>query len=479
MYDIKWIRENSDLFDRGLARRGLESLARELLSIDERRRAAIGRLEAAQARRNAASKEIGEAKRRGDETAAERLKDEVAALKASIPALEAEEKEVTKEFETALAQVPNLPLDDVPDGIDENDNVEHHRFGAMRDYAFVPKQHFDLGEALGQMDFETAAKLSGARFVVLKGKLARLERALAQFMFDLHTQEHGYTEISPPILVRDEVMFGTAQLPKFKDDQFSAYKEMMIAGRENRAVARLLKNLMERDAAKLWVEQKVDLSAGTARVMADIESEPREDRFWLIPTAEVPLTNLVRESIVDEDALPMRFTACTPCFRAEAGAAGKDTRGMLRQHQFTKVGLVSLTTPEQSGDELERMLSCAEEVLRRLDIHYRVVTLCTGEMGFAAQKTYDIEVWLPGQGLYREISSCSICGDFQARRMGARYRTKEGRHIRHVHTLNGSGLAVGRTLIAVLENYQQADGTIAVPDVLQSYMDGIKTIERV
>jgi seryl-tRNA synthetase len=479
MYDIKWIRENDAAFDRGLARRGLESLARELLSIDERRRAAIGRLEAAQARRNAASKEIGEAKRRGDEATAERLKDEVAALKASIPALEAEEKEVTKEFETALAQVPNLPLDDVPDGIDENDNVEHHRFGAMRDYAFAPKQHFDLGEALGQMDFETAAKLSGARFVVLKGKLARLERALAQFMLDLHTQEHGYTEISPPILVRDEVMFGTAQLPKFKDDQFSAYKEMMIAGRENRAVARLLKNLMERDAAKLWVEQKVDLSAGTARVMADIESEPREDRFWLIPTAEVPLTNLVRESIVDEDALPMRFTACTPCFRAEAGAAGKDTRGMLRQHQFTKVGLVSLTTPEQSGDELERMLSCAEEVLRRLDIHYRVVTLCTGEMGFAAQKTYDIEVWLPGQGLYREISSCSICGDFQARRMGARYRTKEGRHIRHVHTLNGSGLAVGRTLIAVLENYQQADGTIAVPDVLQSYMDGIKTIERV
>ena len=479
MYDIKWIRENDAAFDRGLARRGLESLARELLSIDARRRAAIGRLEAAQARRNAASKEIGEAKRRGDEATAERLKDEVAALKASIPALEAEEKEVTKEFETALAQVPNMPLDDVPDGIDENDNVEHHRFGAMRDYAFAPKQHFDLGEALGQMDFETAAKLSGARFVVLKGKLARLERALAQFMLDLHTQEHGYTEISSPILVRDEVMFGTAQLPKFKDDQFSAYKEMMIAGRENRAVARLLKNLMERDAAKLWVEQKVDLSAGTARVMADIESEPREDRFWLIPTAEVPLTNLVRESIVDEDALPMRFTACTPCFRAEAGAAGKDTRGMLRQHQFTKVGLVSLTTPEQSGDELERMLSCAEEVLRRLDIHYRVVTLCTGEMGFAAQKTYDIEVWLPGQGLYREISSCSICGDFQARRMGARYRTKEGRHIRHVHTLNGSGLAVGRTLIAVLENYQQANGTIAVPDVLQSYMDGIKTIERV
>ena len=478
MYDIKWIRENDAAFDRGLARRGLEPLARELLSIDERRRAAIGRLEAAQARRNAASKEIAEAKRRKDEAAAERLREEVATLKASIPALDAEEKEVTKEFETALAQVPNLPLDDVPDGIDANDNIEHHRFGAMRDYAFAPKQHFDLGEALGQMDFETAAKLSGSRFVVLKGGLARLERALAQFMLDLHTREHGYTEVSPPILVRDEVMFGTAQLPKFKDDQFSAYKEMMIADRENRAIARLLKDLMERDAAKLWVEQKVDLSAGTARVMADIEQELREDRFWLIPTAEVPLTNLARELIVDEDALPMRFTACTPCFRAEAGAAGKDTRGMLRQHQFTKVELVSITTPEQSRDEHERMLSCAEEVLRRLDLHYRVVTLCTGDMGFASQKTYDIEVWLPGQGLYREISSCSTCGDFQARRMGARYRTKEGRQIRHVHTLNGSGIAVGRALIAVLETYQQADGTIAVPDVLQSYMAGMKTVAR-
>ncbi len=478
MYDIKWIRENDAAFDRGLARRGLEPLARELLSIDERRRAAIGRLEAAQARRNAASKEIADSKRRKDEAAAERLKEEVAALKASIPALDAEEKEVTKEFEAALAQIPNLPLDDVPDGIDANENVEHHRFGAMRDYAVAPKQHFDLGEALGQMDFETAAKLSGSRFVVLKGGLARLERALAQFMLDLHTQEHGYTEVSPPILVRDDVMFGTAQLPKFKDDQFSAYKEMMIADRENRAIARLLKDLMERDAAKLWVEQKVDLTAGTARVMADIEQESRDDRFWLIPTAEVPLTNLVRESIVDEDALPLRFTACTPCFRAEAGAAGKDTRGMLRQHQFTKVELVSITTPERSRDEHERMLACAEEVLRRLGLHYRVVTLCTGDMGFASQKTYDIEAWLPGQGLYREVSSCSTCGDFQARRMGARYRTKEGRQIRHVHTLNGSGIAVGRALIAVLETYQQADGTIAVPDVLQSYMGGMKTLAR-
>jgi seryl-tRNA synthetase len=298
-------------------------------------------------------------------------------------------------------------------------------------------------------------------------------------MLDLHTQEHGYTEVSPPILVRDEVMFGTAQLPKFKDDQFSAYKEMMIAERENRAVNRLLQDLLQRDQAKVFLGPKnVDLQTGVKLLMADIEAEPREDRFWLIPTAEVPLTNLVRELIVDEDVLPLRFTACTPCFRAEAGAAGKDTRGMLRQHQFTKVELVSITTPEQGRDEHERMLSCAEEVLRRLDLHYRVVTLCTGDMGFASQKTYDIEVWLPGQGLYREISSCSICGDFQARRMGARYRTKEGRQIRHVHTLNGSGIAVGRALIAVLETYQQADGAIAVPDVLQSYMGGMKTITR-
>ncbi len=479
MHDPKWIRENYAAFDRGLARRGLEPLARELLSIDERRRAAIGRLEAAQARRNAASKEIGDAKRRGDAAGADRFKDEIAALKASIPALEAEEKAVSKEFETALAQVPNLPLDDVPDGIDANDNVEHHVFGAKRDYAFAPKQHFDLGEALGQMDFEAAAKLSGSRFVVLKGRLALLERALAQFMLDLHTREHGYTEVSPPILVRDEVMFGTAQLPKFKDDQFSAYKEMMIAERENRAVNRLLQDLLQRDQAKVFLGQKdIDLQTGVKLLMADLEGEPRDERFWLIPTAEVPLTNLVRESIVDEDALPLRFTACTPCFRAEAGAAGKDTRGMLRQHQFTKVELVSITTPEQSRDEHERMLSCAEEVLRRLDLHYRVVTLCTGDMGFASQKTYDIEAWLPGQGLYREISSCSVCGDFQARRMGARYRTKEGRQIRHVHTLNGSGIAVGRALIAVLETYQQADGSIAVPDVLQSYMGGMKTIAR-
>jgi seryl-tRNA synthetase len=425
MHDIKWIRENPAAFDRGLARRGLAPQAERVLAIDERRRAVIQKLEGAQARRNAASKEIGQAKAKKDEATAQALMAEVAELKTLVPAMEAEEKEGSKKLDDALAEIPNLPLDEVPDGKDAEDNVQHHHFGAERNYAFTPKQHFELGEALGQMDFETAAKLSGARFVVLKSGLARLERALGQFMLDTHTAQHGYTEVNPPLLVQDDVMFGTAQLPKFADDQF--------------------------------------------RTTTD---------HWLIPTAEVPLTNLVRESIVEEAELPMRLTALTPCFRAEAGAAGKDTRGMIRQHQFTKVELVSITTPEASKDEHERMLSCAEEVLRRLDLHYRVMTLCAGDMGFASQKTYDIEVWLPGQNLYREISSCSICGEFQARRMSARYRTKEGRAVRHVHTLNGSGVAVGRALIAVMENYQEADGSIAVPEALAPYMGGLKKIEH-
>jgi seryl-tRNA synthetase len=437
MYDIKWIREHAEEFDRGLTRRGLAPLSASLLAVDERRRAAITQLEAAQARRNAASKEIGQAKAKKDEARANALMAEVAELKTIIPVLEAEERAASKELDLALAQIPNLPLPDVPDGTDEHGNVEHHRFGAKRDYAFTPKQHFELGEALGQMDFDAAAKLSGARFVVLKRGLARLERALSQFMLDLHTTEHGYIEINPPLLVRDDAMFGTAQLPKFAEDQFSV--RAGPGGPEE---------------------------AGTAGYS-----------HWLIPTAEVPLTNLVREQIVEEDVLPLRMTACTPCFRAEAGAAGRDTRGMIRQHQFTKVELVSITTPEQSRDEHERMLASAEEVLRRLELHYRVMTLCTGDMGFASQKTYDIEVWLPGQGLYREISSCSVCGDFQARRMNARYRTKEGRQIRPVHTLNGSGVAVGRALIAILETYQQTDGSIAVPTVLQPYMGGVKVVE--
>ena len=366
-------------------------------------------------------------------------------------------------------RIPNLPLEEVPDGKDEKDNVEHHRFGAIRNYAFAPKHHFELGEALGQMDFETAAKLSGARFVVLKSGLARLERALGQFMLDVHTGEHGYTEVNPPLLVRDDVMRGTAQLPKFVDDQFLATRT-------------ITRTEMLHDALKYATDaEKERFKRGEIELEALVDGildrAPLKEDFWLIPTAEVPLTNLVRESIVDEAALPMRLTALTPCFRAEAGAAGKDTRGMIRQHQFTKVELVSITTPEQSKDEHERMLSCAEEVLRRLDLHYRVVTLCAGDMGFAAQKTYDIEVWLPGQGRYREISSCSVCGEFQARRMNARYRTKEGRQVRHVHTLNGSGVAVGRALIAVMETYQQPDGSIEVPAALQRYMGDVKKIE--
>jgi seryl-tRNA synthetase len=454
MHDIKWVRDNPDAFDGGLARRGLPGEAKWVIEIDERRRAAIQKAEAALARRNSASREIGAAKKSNEEAAAQALMAEVARLKAEIPKLEAEEKQISKELDYALAQIPNLPLDEVPDGKDPSGNVEHHRFGIKRDYSFLPQQHFDLGEALGQMDFETAAKLSGSRFVVLKSGLARLERALAQFMLDLHTGEHGYTEVAPPLLVRDEVMFGTAQLPKFEGDQFFAIPGELILAAEK--------------------EETLDEDEEGPSFLQFLYSS----RLGLIPTAEVPLTNLVRESIVDEDALPLRFTAGTPCFRAEAGAAGKDTRGMIRQHQFDKVELVSITTPEQSGDELERMLACAEEVLRRLDLHYRVVTLCTGDMGFAAQKTYDIEVWLPGQNMYREISSCSLCGEFQARRMDARYRAKGGRQVRHVHTLNGSGVAVGRALIAVMETYQQQGGSIAIPDVLQNYMGGVKTIER-
>jgi seryl-tRNA synthetase len=440
MHDIKWIRENPDAFDAGLKRRGLERLSSSLLAIDEKRRAAILKSEQAQARRNSASKEIGEAKKAKDDARAAALMAEVAELKTTMPQLEAAAKAADEELARELAAIPNLPLDDVPDGADENGNVQRHVFGDKRNYDFAPKPHDDLGDALGFMDFETAAKLSGARFVVLKKGLARLERAIGQFMLDLHTNEHGYTEINPPLLVRDEVMFGTGQLPKFEDDQFWAIKGELLAAADGRL---------------------------------------RSERLGLIPTAEVPLTNLVRESIVDEKELPMRLTALTPCFRAEAGAAGRDTRGMIRQHQFTKVELVSITTPENSKDEHERMLACAEEVLRQLDLHYRVMTLCAGDMGFAAQKTYDIEVWMPGQGeagAYREISSCSVCGDFQARRMDARYRGPDGKP-RFVHTLNGSGTAVGRALIAVMETYQQQGGSIAVPDVLQPYMGGLKVIE--
>ena len=474
MHDIRFIREHPGVFDRALARRGLAPQSTRLIALDEERRKKILEFETAQARRNAASKEIGEAKKSKDEKKAAALMAEVATLKETIPELEAAAKAGSQTLDDALAEIPNMALDDVPDGKDSDDNVEHHRFGAKRDYAFAPKQHFELGEALGQMDFETAAKLSGARFVVLKQGLARLERALGQFMLDVHTNEHGYIEVAPPLLVRDEVMFGTAQLPKFRDDQFrtsaavSRHDQYMAAVARAAAKSGVSEDEFFRQPAEIFLK----------KVRPELQEEiPGTANYWLIPTAEVPLTNLVRESIVDEMQLPMRLTACTPCFRAEAGAAGKDTRGMFRQHQFTKVELVSITTPEQSRDEHERMLSCAEEVLRRLDLHYRVVTLSTGDMGFAAQKTYDIEVWLPGQNMYREISSCSVCGEFQARRMNARYRGKD-RNVRHVHTLNGSGVAVGRALIAVIETYQNDDGSIAVPDVLQTYMGGMKKIER-
>jgi seryl-tRNA synthetase len=431
MHDIKWIRDNAVTFDAALKRRGLGPLSASLLAIDGKRRAAILKSEQAQARRNSASKEIGDAKKAKDDARATALMSEVADLKTTMPQLEIAAKAADEELAKELAAIPNLPLGEVPDGVDEHGNVVRHHFGAVRSYAFAPKPHDDLGGALGFMDFETAAKLSGARFVVLKKGLARLERAIGQFMIDLHTSEHGYTEVNPPFLVREQTAYGTGNLPKSAEDMFCT-----------------------------------------------------REGLWLIPTAEMPLTNLVRESIVDEKELPMRLTALTPCFRAEAGAAGRDTRGMIRQHQFTKVELVSIATPETSRDEHERMLACAEEVLRRLDLHYRVMTLCAGDMGFAAQKTYDIEVWMPGQfssqgegGAFREISSCSVCGDFQARRMDARYRGPDGKP-RFVHTLNGSGTAVGRALIAVMETYQQENGSIAVPDVLQPYMGGLKAVER-
>lgn len=431
MFDIKAIRDDAQAFDAGLAKRGLEPQSARLIEIDERRRAIITSLQELQQRRNDASKQIGQAKAKKDEALAQSLMDEVASIKSAIQEGEEKERAVNAELEAALASIPNIPQDDVPVGPDESANVVRHTHGLAREMNFAAKEHFELGEALGLMDFETAAKMSGARFTVLKGPLARLERAIGNFMVDLHTTEFGYEEVMPPLMVRDEAMFGTAQLPKFADDQFATFKG---------------------------------------------QSRDDQEKYWLIPTAEVPLTNLVRESILAEEELPKRFTAYTACFRAEAGAAGRDTRGMIRQHQFSKVELVSITAPEKSGEEHERMLACAEEVLKRLDLHYRVMVLSTGDMGFASRKTYDIEVWLPGQNAFREISSCSVCGDFQARRMNARYRPKGEKGTRFVHTLNGSGLAVGRTLIAVMENYQQEDGSIAVPEVLRPYVGGMEVI---
>ncbi|SEQ58849.1 seryl-tRNA synthetase [Devosia sp. YR412] len=439
MFDIKWIRANAEAFDAAVSRRkGISLRSSDLLAIDDRRREIIAKLNDAQEKRNALSKQIGQAKAQKDEAKAAELMAEVASLKEFIPQGEADERAIELELRSALSVIPNLVFEDVPDGSDESGNVEYFgRNGTAETAAqarapkpslsFAPKEHYEIGESMGQMDFETAAKLSGSRFVVLKGQVARLERALGQFMLDVHTAEHGYLEVQPPLLVRDEALFGTNQLPKFEDDLFFT---------------------------------------------------PHGDsRLALIPTAEVPLTNMVRESLLSEEELPLRLTALTPCFRSEAGSAGRDTRGMLRQHQFNKVEMVSITTPETSVDEHERMLACAEAVLQKLDLHYRVMNLCTGDIGFGAKKTYDLEVWLPGQDTYREISSVSVCGDFQARRMDARYRPAgEKQAPRFVHTLNGSGTAVGRCLIAVMENYQQEDGSIAIPTVLQPYMGGLTSI---
>ncbi|GLR61871.1 serine--tRNA ligase [Rhizobium indigoferae] len=425
MLDIKWIRENPEALDAALAKRGAEPLAQSLVALDEKRRSAVQKAQDLLSRRNLASKEIGAAMAQKNSELAEKLKAEVAEFKTLLPAIEEEDRQLTAELNDALSRIPNIPFDDVPVGKDEHDNAVTRTVGEKPRWNHAPKEHFEIGEALGYMDFERAAKLSGSRFTVLTGPLAKLERALGQFMIDLHTSEHGYTEVSSPLMVRDEAVYGTAQLPKFADDLFKT-----------------------------------------------------TDGRWLIPTAEVTLTNLVREEILDQEKLPLRFTALTPSFRSEAGSAGRDTRGMLRQHQFWKCELVSITDAESAIAEHERMTACAEEVLKRLGLHFRTMTLCTGDMGFGSRKTYDLEVWLPGQNTFREISSCSVCGDFQGRRMNARYRGKEDKSNRFVHTLNGSGTAVGRCLIAVLENYLNEDGSVTIPDVLLPYMGGLTKIER-
>ncbi|MCZ8260435.1 MAG: serine--tRNA ligase [Beijerinckiaceae bacterium] len=475
MHDIRAIRANPEPLKQALLRRqqpstDVEALLASLLALDEQYRAALTEKETLLARRNAASKEIGQAMAQKDMARAEALKAEVAVGKDRLALLEGEAGGLEGQLRDMLSALPNIPLEEVPQGADEHGNVEYRRHLAVPNLSFAPKEHFDLGEALGMMDFETAAKLSGSRFVVLQKGLARLERALGQFMLDLHTGEHGYTEIQPPILVRDEAMYGTAQLPKFREDQFMVMSE----GTRTELLSDALEHVSPGDA-QVFREGLMPLAKLVERTLNRAPS--REDR-WLVPTAEVPLTNLVREKILSEEELPLRFTALTPCFRAEAGSAGRDTRGMLRQHQFNKVELVSITTPETSGQEHERMLACAETVLKKLGLHFRTMTLCTGDMGFASQKTYDLEVWLPGQNSYREISSCSVCGDFQARRMDARFRSPADKATRFVHTLNGSGVAVGRCLIAVMENYQNADGSITVPDVLKPYMGGLGRIER-
>ncbi|MCJ2183213.1 serine--tRNA ligase [Novosphingobium sp. 1949] len=425
MHDIRLIRENPAAFDAGMARRGVEPQSARILELDEQRRALATRAQEGQSRRNEASKAIGKAMGQGDTATAEALKAEVAALKDSLPALEAEEKALAAQLSDILAALPNTPFEDVPEGADENDNVEVTRWGTPGTYAFTPREHADIGPALG-LDFETGAKLSGARFTFLKGQMARLHRALAQFMLDTQTATNGYMECNVPLLVKDETAYGTGQLPKFSEDLFQT-----------------------------------------------------TDGRWLIPTAEVSLTNAVANEIVDTAALPLRMTALTPCFRSEAGAAGRDTRGFIRQHQFEKVELVTVCQPEDSAAEHERMVAAAEGILQALELPYRKVLLCTGDMGATAKKTFDLEVWLPGQQAYREISSISNCGDFQARRMNARFKPDGAKKTEFLHTLNGSGLAVGRTLVAVLENYQLEDGSVRVPEALKPWMGGLEVLQPI
>ena len=439
MHDIRAIRETPELYETAWAAKGRSGAAAQAVELDAKLRAAKLALETAQSRRNEASKLIGQAKARKDEAEATRLMAEVEQVKGVLAEQAEVERAVSAELQNLLASLPNLPMPEVPEGADEHDNVEVRRWGEPSTIA-APKDHVDLGEGLGLMDFEAAARMSGARFTVLRGQLARLERAIGQFMLDMQTLEHGYTEVSPPLMVRTKAMFGTGQLPKFADDQFVAFP-----------------------------------GAQAAQTL-DLDRLDETDVRWLIPTAEVSLTNLVREQIVAEEELPLRFTALTPSFRAEAGASGRDTRGMIRQHQFYKVELVSITAPDKSEEEHERMVGCAEAVLKALELPFRTMLLCTGDMGFGARKTYDLEVWLPSEGRYREISSCSNCGDFQARRMDARTKKAGEKGARFVHSLNGSGLAVGRTLVAVMENYQDEKGRIAIPQALHRYLPGLTHI---
>ena len=468
MHDIAYIRANPEAFDAALARRGAEPVADRIIALDAKKREATTKIQQAQSRRNDASKAIGQAMGQGDRDKAEALKAEVAEIKASMPEWEEATAAAGAELDNVLATLPNLPADDVPDGEDEGDNVEVHQWGEKRDFDFEPKEHADLGPALG-MDFETGTKLSGARFTFLRGDMARLHRALAQFMLDKQTRENGYTECNPPVLVNDEAMYGTDKLPKFAEDSFSTALKMD----RDFVVGELVTALDEKSKGQLSGKQLED-ALNDALEMFDARPEWRR---WLIPTSEVPLTASVAGEILPDLAEPIRMTAHTLCFRSEAGAAGRDTRGFIRQHQFEKVEMVSICRPEDSEAEHERMTKCAEGILEALDLPYRRVLLCTGDMGFGARKTYDLEVWLPGQGAWREISSCSNTGDFQARRMNARYRPEGEKKTAFVHTLNGSGLAVGRTLVAVMENYQNADGSVTIPEALAAYMGGVTRLE--